>query len=692
MQHEMHEHAGHEDHASHDHSHHDPRKFRNQFWVAFALTIPTMLYSGMLQNLLNFQVPVFAGSVYVSAILGTVILVTGGRIFIASGVKELQAKKPGMMALIAMALVVSFSYSAFLTVGQLIGFDLAGMDFWWELAALVSIMLLGHWIEMAQVAKAQNAMGALASLLPDTAIVLRGSVEKTVPVSELRVGDRIVVRPGTVIAADGLVYKGTSSVDESMLTGESRAVAKDKGSVVIAGTINAQRSNISLDDDELGTLRVEITALGDSTMLSGILKLVAQAQQSKSNTQRLADRAASWLFYVALGSAAITAAVWPFIGGTTDSFVLERVVTVLVIACPHALGLAIPLVSSITGSVAAGQGVLIRDRIAFEALRKADVILFDKTGTLTTGERSVASVTLTKGSQLKSANELLAIAAAIEHDSDHALAVAINRAAKANRLRLPDVRDVMLVPGVGLGGRLAGSRVMAGGPALLTKNNIKIDVSDLFQADQMGTNGATVVFIVRDNDLLGMIGIADTVREGAAEAVATLRKMGKRVAMLSGDSHGAANSIAKQLGIKEVFAEVLPAQKSEVVAKLQADKSTVVMVGDGVNDAPALALANVGIAIGTGTDVAIEVADVILVKSDVLAVPAAIKLAKRSYGVMVQNLWWAAGYNILAIPLAAGAFSGIGLVLTPAVGAVLMSLSTIIVAANAQKLRKEARR
>jgi Cu2+-exporting ATPase len=684
--HEGMDHSAHAGHEGHDHSHHDPKIFKRQFWWALGLTIPAMLYSHMLQMLLGFTMPVFIGSEYVSAVFGLILLATGGRVFLKTGWQEIKAKQPGMMALIAMALVVAFAYSTYYTIAYALGFAMMGMDFWWELAALITIMLLGHWIEMSSIMKAQNAIGELAKLIPDTAIRLTGKTQVQVDVADLRVGDKILVKPGATIPIDGLVLKGQSEVDESMLTGESRAVAKSAGSQVIGGTINASRASTIDEVSDLGALVVEVTAVGSQTMISGIIKLVAEAQQSKSKTQRLADRAAGWLFYISIAAAVVTAVVWG-IAGQDVLFITERVVTVLVIACPHALGLAIPLVTAITSAVAANQGTLMRSRVAFEMLRKADVVLFDKTGTLTTGKRSVVGVQVFSNSV--SERKLLAIAVGLEQGSDHPIALAILQAAKERKIRGVEVRDVMTTPGIGVSGRIEGSRVFAGGPALLTRNKIEVSVQQLVVAEAMNSAGNTTVFVVRDEQLLGLIAVGDSLRETAAEAVAQLKEQGKRVAVLSGDAHGVAQAVAKELGIEEVYAEVLPHQKNEVVARIQAQKKTVVMVGDGVNDAPALALADVGIAIGAGADVAIESAGIVLVSSDPLSIPAAIKLSKRSYSKMVQNLWWAAGYNIFAIPLAAGVGEPFGLVLTPALGAVLMSLSTIIVAANAQTLWRQ---
>ena len=679
--HEEHDHSGHE---GHDHSHHNPDAFKRWFYISLGLTVPTVIWSSMVQMELGYTAPAFPGSQFVPAIVGTVLLFTGGWVFLKAGFQELRAKKPGMMALISLALVVAFGYSAFLTIGQATGLGFAGMDFWWELAALVTIMLLGHWLEMTSITRAQNAMGELAALIPDYAIRYSMGKEHRVLVSELQLHDYIVVKPGSVIPADGYVLAGDSNVDESMITGESQPVPKTKGDTVIGGTINAVAEKLGL-----GELQVRVTALGEESVIGTIAKLVQQSQRSKSKSQRLADRAAGWLFYAAIATAALTAILWPLLGHASSDFVLERVVTVLVIACPHALGLAIPLVSAITTARAARAGILIRDRVAFEQTRKVDVVLFDKTGTLTTGERGVTGLHITRRGALESTDELLGVVAGLEVGSEHSIAKAILALAEEREVAPLEVRDLMTTPGIGVSGRVDEYRMFAGGPALLTKNRIDVDVQDLVAADTANAAGDTVIYVVRDATLLGFVSLGDTIRESSHEAVEELQRAGKRVAMLTGDAHGVANAVATKLGIDEVFAEVLPHQKAEVVQGIQAKGLTVAMVGDGVNDAPALAQAEVGIAIGSGTNVAVESADVVLMASDPRAVFDAIRLAKQSYAKMVQNLIWGAGYNVIALPLAAGAFEPIGLTLTPAVGAVLMSLSTIVVAFNAQLLRKD---
>ena len=662
--------------------HHDPKKFRNQFWLALALTIPTMVFSHSVQMLLGYQLE-FSFSYLIPAAFGTLMFFTGGRVFLVAGLHELRAKKPGMMALISLALVVAFGYSLFITIVQLLGYTIAGMDFWWELAALVTIMLLGHWIEMKSIASANASMGELALLMPDTADLIEGEQTRKVQVSELRVGDLVLVRAGAAIPADGVVVEGHSKVNEAMITGESVEVAKVAGDEVIAGTINSDSSGLGQ-----GALTVRVGRIGEDTMLAGVLRLVRDAQASKSKTQILADRAAGWLFYVALGSALITAIVWISIGGQTPDFILERVVTVLVIACPHALGLAIPLVSAISVSQAAKSGLLIRSRLAFETAQNVDVVLFDKTGTLTTAERGFLDAKLAHSSSLSSVAELLSLAAGVERESEHPIGRAILAEAVRRNLEIPQDLDVRAIPGQGVTGILEATNLIVGGPIVLTGRNINIDVHDLVLADTANRSGNSVVYVVRESELLGLIEVGDSIRPTSKQAVFELQLQRKRVAILTGDAKGVAESVAAKLGITEIFAEVLPHQKAEIVSRLQADGSIVAMVGDGINDAPALAQADVGLAIGTGTSVAIESAGILLVSNDPMSVSKAITLSKRSVAKMTQNLWWAAGYNLIAIPLAAGVFLPLGLVLSPAVGAILMSLSTIAVAANAQLLRK----
>ena len=646
------------------HAGHSPNQFRQKFWLSLLLTIPTMLFSGAVQSWFGVELS-FSGSQYIPAIFGIIIFLYGGLVFIRSARGEIAAKKPGMMTLISMAIIVAFGYSLAVTLGLV-----AGMDFWWELASLVTIMLLGHWIEMASVANAQGALDELAKLLPDEAELVTKDGTKTVSVSELTVNDRLLVRPGGQIPIDGEVIRGESDVDESMLTGESKSVKKHVGASVTGGTINGS-----------GALTIKVTKVGDDTTLAGIMKLVDDAQKSKSKTQVLADRAAFYLTFIALGAAIITAIVWAILG-ESGGFILQRVVTVLIIACPHALGLAIPLVTAISTTLAAKNGLLIRQRSALEAARNIDVVLFDKTGTLTKGEQGVVDVV----SSDKSA--MLSLAAALEQESEHPIARAIVAYAKSKKVTPLAATKFSAMSGRGVSAIVGGALVYAGGPALLKEQNLEL-TKELHQATEAASaEGKTVVYIVKARTVLGAIMLADVIREESREAVKQLQDSGKRVAMLTGDSEGVAKWVADELGIDEYFAEVLPEHKADKVKELQRGGVKVAMVGDGVNDAPALTQADIGIAIGAGTDVAIESAGIVLASSDPRGVAKIVTLSKATYRKMLQNLAWATGYNALAIPLAAGVTSGLGFVLSPALGAILMSLSTIIVAINAQFLRR----
>ena len=652
-------------HAEHDkHAGHSPNMFKQKFWISLLLTIPTLLFSTTVQGWLGFELT-FPGSMYIPAIFGTIIFFYGGLVFLRSARGELAARQPGMMTLISMAISVAFVYSVAVTL-KLVN----GMDFWWELATLVTIMLLGHWLEMASISNAQNALNELAKLLPDEAELVTSEGTKKVAVSELNAGDRVLVRPGTQIPVDGEVIKGESEVNESMLTGESKPVKKLVGLNVIGGTLNTS-----------GALTIKVTKVGDDTALAGIMKLVEEAQSSKSNTQILADKAAYYLTFVALGAALMTWIGWA-VAGASAGFVLERVVTVLVIACPHALGLAIPLVTAISTTKAAQSGLLIRQRLALEAARDIDVVLFDKTGTLTKGEQGVVGVVS------DDEKELLRLAASVEQESEHPIARAIVSAAKERKIRLMEAHGFSALEGRGATAKVEGRSLYIGGPRLVQERGAKLTKALQNSSDEASRNGQTVIYVIENKTILGALMLADVIRSESKEAVNQLHASGKRVAMLTGDSEGVAAWVARELGIKEYFAEVLPENKAETVKKLQQDGSRVAMVGDGVNDAPALTQADIGIAIGAGTDVAIESAGIVLASSDPRGVSKIVTLSKRSYRKMLQNLAWATGYNALAIPLAAGVTAGIGFVLSPALGAVLMSLSTIIVAANAQLLRR----
>lgn len=661
----------HQEEQSHDHdSHagHTPNIFKAKFWVSFALTIPVILYSHTIMNWLNFQMPTFSGSEWIPAVLGTIIFFYGGMVFIRGAKAEITSGMPGMMTLISMAITVAFTYSL------AVSFNLVdGMDFWWELATLVTIMLLGHWLEMASVSNAQGALKELAKLLPDEAEkVLSKSVER-VAVSELKVGDTILVRPGSSVPIDGEVIKGESDVNESMLTGESKPVKKKANDSIIAGTINGS-----------GSLTIRVTKVGDDTALAGIMKLVADAQKSKSKTQVLADKAAFYLTFIAVAAAIATAIGWAMFSDESVTFILERVVTVLIIACPHALGLAIPLVTAISTTTAAKSGLLIRQRMALEAARNIDVILFDKTGTLTKGEQGVVEIFATDNNK----DAVLTLAAGVESESEHSIAKAIMRSAGERKLKVGQPGQFSALSGRGAKAVVDGRTIYVGGPRMLEELGVERSQDVTTVADNAGKEGKTVVYVIEDSKIVGAVMLADVIRAESREAVLLLKSTGKRVAMLTGDSKAVAAWVADELGIDEYFAEVLPENKAQVVSKLQSDGSRVAMVGDGVNDAPALVQADVGIAIGAGTDVAIESAGIVLASSDPRGVARIVKLSKVTYRKMIQNLGWATGYNALAIPLAAGVAAGFGFILSPAVGAVLMSLSTIIVAVNAQLLRR----
>jgi len=668
-----HDHAEHgrDSHTAHtDHTGHE-LLFRNRFWVCLILSIPVLLYSPMLQEWLGFTPPAFPGSRWVAPVLSVVIFIIGGLPFLGMARDELAARRPGMMMLISLAISVAFVYSlaaVFLGLGE---------SFFWELVTLIDVMLLGHWLEMRSVRQASGALDALAKLLPDTAerIAPDGQVE-TVRAAALAAGDLVLVRPGASVPADGEVEEGETAINEAMVSGESAPVDKRPGDRVIAGTVNAGD----------GALRARITAVGEDTALSGIMRLVAEAQRSRSRAQLLADRAAGWLFYIALAAAALTAVVWLAAVGLNQE-VLLRVVTVLVIACPHALGLAVPLVVALTTSLAAGSGILVRDRPALENARAADVVLFDKTGTLTRGEQGVVGLATVEG---QDGDEALALAAAVEGDSEHMIARALRDRAAALGRPLPAVSGFEALKGRGVTATVNGERVHVGGPRLLEHLGLDAPAALADFARRAGEQGQTVVYLARGGRPAAAFALADVIRPESREAIAALHDMGLEVAMITGDSEAVARSVAGQLGLDRIFAQVLPEDKEKHVRALQAEGKRVIMVGDGVNDAPALARADVGVAIGGGTDVAIESAGIILVKSDPLDVARLIRLSRASYRKMVQNIWWAAGYNVVAIPLAAGVLAPWGILPPPALGAALMALSTIIVALNAQTLRRLA--
>jgi len=654
-------------HGSHDrHAGHSVAMFRDKFWLSLALTIPVVFWSTDVQHWLGYTAPSFPGSKFIPAILGTVVFLYGGLVFIRGAWGELADHKPGMMTLISLAIIVAFGTSLAATFG------LFEIDVWWELASLITIMVLGHWLEMRAISQARGALNALAALLPDTAERVNGSDTESVPLSELGVGDVVLVRPGARIPADGTVVEGLADVDESMITGESKAVPKGSGTRVIAGTVVGG-----------GSLRVRITAIGDQTALSGIMRLVASAQASSSRTQALADRAAAILFYVAVVSGAITFAYWWFSGDKQHALI--RMATVLIIACPHALGLAIPLVIAISTSLGAQNGLLVKDRLALERARNLDMVIFDKTGTLTRGSPAVSGVAAAPGT---TEDDLIARVAAVESNSEHPLAKAIVAEAKRRGVAQLSATNFEALPGQGAEALVEGETIVVGGPRLLTEPMITVppEVEKLTTA--WASDGKTVLYAVAQGRLLGAFAVEDEIRPESSEAVTELHRLGLRVAMITGDSKTVADSVARRIGIDEVAAEVLPADKASAVKRFQAGGKKVAMVGDGVNDAPALATADVGIAIGAGTDVAIESAGIVLVRSDPRDVVGAIELSRATYRKMIQNLVCAIAYNLIAIPVAAGLFVHWGFDLPMSIGAVAMSLSTIIVAANAQLLRR----
>jgi len=659
--------ARHEDGAHHEHS---PEMFRERFWVTLLLTLPVVYLSEHIQAIFGYRAPEFPGSDWLPALLATAIFVYGGRVFLDGAARELRARTPGMMTLIALAISVAFVFSWAVRIGLL---DAEAL--WWELATLVTIMLLGHWIEMRSVDQARGALDELAKLLPDTATRLVDGREEEVRVDELAAGDLLLVRPGESIPADGVVRGGSSDVDESLVTGESRPVEKTEGDDVVAGAINGS-----------GALRIEVVGAGDDTKLSGIMRLVADAQESKSRAQLLADRAARILTLVAIVSGVLTVLVWSLLGAPLD-FAIVRSVAVLVIACPHALGLAIPLVVAISTALGARNGLLIRDRRGLEEARELDIVVFDKTGTLTLGEFRVVDTVTAEGVDDA---EALRLAAGIEAQSEHSIAKGIVSSARDRKIEIPEVIDFKSIPGKGVAAEIEGRQYHIGGPALL--ESLAAVADDVIEkaALRAAERGQASVYLVRDTEVLAMIAVADAVREESRTAVRALHDRGMEVAMLTGDAQAVADAVAAELGIDSVMAQVLPEDKSAEIRALQAKGKRVAMVGDGVNDAPALATADVGIAIGTGADVAVEAGHIVLIRSDPRDIPRIVDLSRATYRKMVQNLWWAAGYNVVAIPLAAGVLYAWGVLLTPAFGAILMSASTVIVAVNAQLMRRAA--
>jgi P-type Cu2+ transporter len=659
-------HGGRDKHAGHS-----VAMFRDKFWISLLLTIPTLIWGHMLQRAFGYTPPAIPGARWIPAVFGTAVFLYGGWPFIQGAIQELRARLPGMMTLIALAISVAFVFSAGVSLGY------PGMPLWEELATLVTIMLLGHWIEMRSITQAQGALAELAKLLPDGAVRIgrEGGVERIeeVPVTLLREDDLILVRPGARIPADGVVGEGHSSVNESMITGESRPVEKNPGDRVIAGTVN-----------EAGSLRVEVTGTGERTTLAGIMRLVEQAQQSRSRAQALADRAAFWLTVIALGAGAATFIAW-LGAGAEVAFAVERLVTVLVIACPHALGLAVPLVIAISTTLGAQSGLLVRDRRGLEEARLLNAVVFDKTGTLTLGEHRVVALRTADG---LAENEALKLAAAVEQDAEHPVARAIVTSARERGLDVPRATEFKAIPGYGVQAVVNGRQLTVGGPNLLDRVGVQLTGDFAAFTEAAATRAEGMIYLVEGSRILAAFAVADAIRPESPAAVRRLHELGLEVVMLTGDAQAVADTVARELGIDRVFAQVLPGAKAAKVEELQRQGKRVAMVGDGVNDAPALVTADVGIAIGAGTDVAVEAGDVVLIRSDPRDVPRIISLSRASYRKMVQNLWWAAGYNIVAIPLAAGVLAYRGILLSPAMGAILMSLSTVIVAVNAQLLRR----
>lgn len=655
--------AGHDQHAGHS-----PKMFRDKFWLSLILTVPVVFWAAHIQMIFGYTAPELPGSAWLSPVLGTAVFLYGGLVFLQGAWRELRERLPGMMTLISLAISVAFIFSWVVQLG-LIQAD----AIWWELATLVTIMLLGHWIEMRSISQAQGALQELAKLLPDTATRVSEQGEETVPVSELKEGDIVLVRPGESVPADGVVQKGASDLNEAMITGESRPVKKAEGDEVIAATINGE-----------GSLRIQVTGTGEKTKLSGIMRLVADAQTSKSRAQHLADRAARILTGVAIVAGVVTLMVWQLLGASID-FSIIRVVTVLVIACPHALGLAVPLVVAISTTLGARNGLLVRDRRGLEEARNLDTVIFDKTGTLTLGEFRMVEMTVAEG---EDEENLLRIAAGVQAESEHPIAQGIVKTALERNLEVPSADGFRALTGMGIAASVAGNEYRMGGPLLLQMEGAQVLDTLRIAAEAAAHRGQAAIYLFRNSKALAVFAVADAIREESREAIRALHARGIEVAMLTGDAQAVADAVAAELDIDTVFAQVLPEDKAAKVRELQAQGKKVAMVGDGVNDAPALATADIGIAIGAGTDVAVEAGHIVLVRSDPRDIPKIIALSRATYRKMVQNLWWAAGYNIFAIPLAAGALAAWGILLTPAVGAVLMSASTVVVAINAQLLKR----
>lgn len=670
MDHSTHdsEKSQHEDHSVNKHAGHDTAMFFKKFWISLMLTIPVVLYADVIEKIFKWSPPQFPGSAYMPLVFGSIVFFYGGWVFLVGAGREIKARLPGMMTLISIAISAAYLWSIYAVFAN-------EEVLFWELTTLITIMLLGHWLEMRAVSGAQGALKELSKLLPDTAEIIRNGKTETISLSELRENDVVLVRPGAKIPADGKIIDGESNVNESMVTGESRPVFKKTNDSVIAGTINGD-----------GALKISVASIGEKTFLAGVMRLVAEAQTSKSRLQILSDRAALYLTVIAVSGGLITLIAW-LVAGADISFAVSRLVAVLVIACPHALGLAVPLVASISTTKAAQNGFLVKQRIALEAARTIDTVLFDKTGTLTKGEFGVIEIWNIND---HTKNEVLILAASLDALSEHPIAKAVVAKAKEQNLALKEPKKFEALKGKGVKALIEEKEVMVGGPALLESMGIRIpaDLSD--QVQDAGKKGQTIIFIIKDQVLLGAMALADIIREESREAIRSLKAMGIRTTMITGDSEDVAKWVSRELGIDEYFARILPHQKSERVKELQNRNLKVAMVGDGINDAPALTRADLGIAIGAGTNVAIESAGIILVRNDPRDIEKIIKLSKMTYSKMIQNLFWATGYNIIALPLAAGALAFKGIILQPAIAAVFMSLSTILVAINAILLKRKA--
>lgn len=649
------------------HTGHSTQMFLRKFWVSFALTIPIVLSSDLFRRVFGWGIPEFTGLDRIILLFGSIVFFYGGWVFIAGAWRELRAKLPGMMTLIGLAITAAYFWSVYATLTE-------REPLFWELATLITIMLLGHWIEMKAVQGAQGALKELAKLLPDQAEVVRGDRTEIVPLAELRVGDIVLVKPGAKIPADGKIADGQSSLNESIVTGESKLVEKKQGDKVIAGTLNGD-----------GSLKVEVTEIGEHTFLAGVMRLVAEAQASKSRLQILSDKAAFLLTIIAVVVGSITFLAW-LIAGREVAFAVARLVSVLVIACPHALGLAVPLVASISTNMGARNGLLVKQRLALEAARNIDIVLFDKTGTLTKGEFGVDAIIPATGF---AEADVLQLGASVNRHSEHAIAKAMVKDAEQKKIALLDVKNFQRIPGKGAKGTIEDKEIVVGNETLARELGAHIPKEISEPAAQLASQGKTVIYVISANQLAGVVALADIIREESREAVNALKEEGVKIAMITGDSEDVASWVAKELGIDEYFARVLPDQKSDKVKLLQQKGLRVAMVGDGVNDAPALMQADLGIAIGAGTNVAIESAGIILVKNDPRDIPKIIRLSRMTYNKMIQNLFWATGYNVVALPLAAGILAFRGILLEPALAAVFMSASTVIVAMNAVLLRRK---